>query len=457
MKEKYEKKIVIYRIIFFSLQLVILCTVLFNFIPINRENDFWVPECSFIVIAVIFCTIAALSNNKYYQIEYYLKDKRLTINETHFITEFIARMRSSYSYDDFFLAISEIMELQADCPVIYFDCRKEKIIYQSQNHITVDPKTVSDIKNNYPVSWPEGFFFISDNLDRCSQTGRARGFFLSADQCHFFVFCRYMRLLDSAIYQQLFDEFCRFQNRMTTMTRLSELEKISHDWNNLNKVQQTLMDRNLLSYKGINFAAYYKPDIDNTSSFYFMLPLEGDETLIIFGDTAVKGLTSLLIMSLIFNTVQISENKHNIEMLISEICKDLSGIEFLNEYTSLFVGIINSAMHSFSYINTGIITALLIAENKGKMQISQITSKYKNLQKYKGESTVIKTIPPGSSIFLTSNNKLCRTQDFINTVSANAGAPAQNLINIIQNFLSANTKHPENSTLLTIKTKELSI
>src|SRR5574344_247724 len=123
LKLKFGKNF--YRITLLILQLAVLVGVICTLVPLDGDN-FWVPVCCPLVVLIVYYFLLALSNNKYYQIEYYLKDKSLKTNETHFISCFIDRIRSCYSYDDFFAAISEVMEQQANCSVIYEDCVKNR-------------------------------------------------------------------------------------------------------------------------------------------------------------------------------------------------------------------------------------------------------------------------------------------------------------------------------------------
>src|SRR5574344_2611358 len=137
-----------------------------------------------------------------------IERKILYSGETLLLSEFIERIRFSYSLDDFYAIISEVLEQKGDCSVLYIDCIKNYVLYNSPDKITTSKETMDTLSQNFPSSWKNGFFFIGDNFGIVTNAHHARGFLLSNKNHHMYVFCRYTRLFDSVIYPQLFEEFC---------------------------------------------------------------------------------------------------------------------------------------------------------------------------------------------------------------------------------------------------------
>ena len=134
-----------------------------------------------------------------------LKRNLLEGGDTKLIADFIDKLRFCYSLDDFYTAIADILELKADCSVLFVDCVKNYVLYNSPNRISSYYSTRDKVAVNFPENWEDGLFFLGDNLGIVSSYKNARGFFISYDKKHFFVFCKYTKLYDTEIYKKLYE------------------------------------------------------------------------------------------------------------------------------------------------------------------------------------------------------------------------------------------------------------
>ena len=128
-----------------------------------------------------------------------IERRSMDTGATAFLTKFIDRLRFCYSLDDFTAVVSEILELEADCSVLYIDRNANYTLYNSPNKFTNDPKILTKLEQNYSVDWHDPINFIGDNLGLVANRKKARGFFFASDGEHFYVFNRYTYLFDSEI------------------------------------------------------------------------------------------------------------------------------------------------------------------------------------------------------------------------------------------------------------------
>lgn len=450
---KLRKRII--KIGFIILQAVLLIAAFLLLDFAEDGSDGWYSGFVVLLVGVIYLFIVSLSCNKFYQIEYYLKDKNIKANETKLFFEFVEKVKACYSYEDFFGCISEILEQKANCSVSYINCEKNTVLYASPSNICANEKVYDTIMNNYPVSWNEGYFFFGKDMSRSSFAETARGFFLSYKGYHFFVFCRYTRLLNTDIFEMLFDEFRRFQERMITMNKLTEMERITHDWHHLDDIKKSYMKVPEDSLKSISISAYCNPNLDETGSFTTSIPLNDDELLVVIGDDNIKGLSSLLNMSVILNTIRIAADKHNMILLTKLIHQALEDVNLKNENLTLFIGIVNSKEHKITYVNYGMRTAVVIdGETESVERLPAVCTIFEDTKKI-NLSPVTQTIPAKNVILLTSNHELCQKPEVIRTAVFNIESSTKNLIDAVYETIEyENAKQSRNCTLVAVKVEE---
>ena len=124
---------------------------------------------------------------------------------TAFLTKFIGRLRFCYSLDDFTSAVSEILEIEAGCSILYVDRNASYVLYSSPDKFTNDPKILTKLEQNYSAEWQSPINFIGDSLGLVTNLKKARGFFFSSDGEHLYVFNRYTYLFDMEIYEKLYE------------------------------------------------------------------------------------------------------------------------------------------------------------------------------------------------------------------------------------------------------------
>ena len=321
----------------------------------------------FIVLLVIGELIIKNANAK-------IEQKALYSGETSIISDFIDKMRFCYSLDDFYDIVSKILEQQGDCSVLYIDCEKNYVLYNSPDKITTSEETMNTLNQNFPASWRNGYFFIGENMGIVSSQTKARGFFLSNDKFHLYVFCRYTRLFDAVIYPQLFEEFSRFQNRTKTITNLSEIASLSKEWEQLADTQRSFLPPEMPKIKNLEVAAYFRPLVNVSGDYYSVLPIDEDKTLLMLGDVSGKGLAAALVMGLVMNTVKIIEDKDDLAGMIRAVDKAIKGMKLLDKYTVVFIGIVDTKKMTIKYINASMSDPLIITRAPDGYRIKPLTS-----------------------------------------------------------------------------------
>ena len=172
------------------------------------SNVFPIVVTSLVFAVLLFASITAFFNART-KIENHVMEN----GATALFTKFIERLRFCYSLEDFTSAVSEILELEADCSVLYVDRSANYVLYNSPNKFTNSPEILTKLSDNYGVDWHDPINFLSDSLGLVTRRRKARGFFFASDGEHLYIFNRYTYLFYSEIYDKLYEEFVRFQNR----------------------------------------------------------------------------------------------------------------------------------------------------------------------------------------------------------------------------------------------------
>ena len=369
---KFKRRVALICIDIVMLVLFILIAV--NVIPVINANQSYSPQFTWITTGVIFLSLLTVSFMLKDKTSSRLEHSALFTKETALLTEFIDRLRICYSLDDFYDAIAQILEQEGDCAVLYTDTEKNYVLYNSPDRLSTAKETMETLSNNFPDTWGEGCFFIDSKLGLLESSSNARGFFLSNNHHHFYVFCRYTRLFDSSIYKQLLEEFTRFQNRTTTIANLSEIASLSKEWSQLADTQRSFLPQQMPKNEKLSIAAYFRPLVNVSGDYYSVLPIDENKTLLMLGDVSGKGLAAALVMGLVMNTVKILENKNDLPAMIHAIDKAIRGMKLQDKYTVLFLGIVDTKQMTIRYINASMSDPVIITRAPDGYRIKPLTS-----------------------------------------------------------------------------------
>ena len=345
-------------------------------VPQQRANDFRVYSNVFpiMVAGILFTLLLLVGTTIYANVRQYLEKKTLTTGETALLHTFINKLRFCYSLDDFTTAITEILEKQGDCSVLYIDRGTNYTLYNSPSRLTSMPETTNALRMNFSGDWDEGLFFMGDGMGIVSNQKKARGFFISSERQHLFVFCRYTRLFDSEIYTRLYEEFRRFQTRTRIISSLSEISELSKEWEQLADAQQSFLPPVMPDVKGVQLAAYFRPLINVSGDYYTVLPIDEHKTLIMLGDVSGKGLAAALVMGLVMNTVKIKENKEDLPGMLVAVDAAIKSMHLQDKYTVVFIGIIDTEQMKIRYINASMSDPIIITRSPTGHRIKPLTS-----------------------------------------------------------------------------------
>ncbi len=303
-----------------------------------------------------------------------LKRNLLEGGDTKLISDFIDKLRFCYSLDDFYTAIADILELKADCSVLFVDCVKNYVLYNSPNRISSYYSTRDKVAVNFPENWEDGLFFLGDNLGIVSSYKNARGFFISYDKKHFFVFCKYTKLYDTEIYKKLYEEFVRFIQRTKTIANLSEISTLTKEWEQLAETQISFLPHNIPDIPHLKIATYYRPLVNVSGDYYSILPINENKTLLMLGDVSGKGLPAALIMGLVMNTVKIMENKEDLIGMVKSVDKAIKGMHLQDKYTVLFLGIVDTEKMEITYVNASMSDPIILSRAPDGYRIKSLAS-----------------------------------------------------------------------------------
>ncbi len=370
----YKSKRAAMLIVSSALMIVIIMVLCISLIPPIKGSAPYSDLYAFIIVCLISMTLIIVTRNIRELTFDRLQKKTIYEGETSIISRFIDRLRICYSNEDFFEAISAVLEQDGDCSVLYVDRFKNYILYNSPDRLTTSKETMSTLELNYSQNWKDGVFFIGENLGIVSSPKTARGFFLSNEKHHLYVFCRYTRLFDEIIYKKLFDEYKRFQRRCNTITDLSEIASLSKEWQQLADTQKSFLPQKMPDTPKLEIATYFRPLVNVSGDYYSVLPIDENKTLLMLGDVSGKGLAAALVMGLVMNTVKILENKNDLPAMIRAVDKAIKGMKLQDKYTVLFLGIVDTEKMKITYINASMSDPLIISRAATGYKIKPLTS-----------------------------------------------------------------------------------
>ena len=417
-----------------------------------------------LLFAILFFTSITVFENARNRIE----KRSMETGATAILTKFINRLRFCYSLEDFTTAVSEILELEADCAILYVDRNANYVLYNSSNKITNDPKILTKLEQNYSVEWHDPINFLNDSLGLCPNQKKARGFFFASDGEHLYIFNRYTYLFDTEIYKQLYEEFVRFQNRSRIISSLSEISELSTEWQQLADAQVSFLPRKMPEIKNLKLGAYFRPLINVSGDYYTVLPIDENKTLLMLGDVSGKGLAAALVMGLVMNTVKIKENKEDLVGMIISVDAAIKGMHLQDKYTVLFIGIVDTEKMKITYVNASMSDPIVVTRSPEGYRIKSLSSNCSVVGIIPIEESDVQVseqrLFSGDLIMMASDGvsevmnadkvELGDTELFTNTIKASASKDPQDFVQDIVNLVlsyNADTRLHDDLTMLVAK------
>ena len=427
------------------------------------SNVFPIVVTSLVFAVLLFASITAFFNART-KIENHVMEN----GATALFTKFIERLRFCYSLEDFTSAVSEILELEADCSVLYVDRSANYVLYNSPNKFTNSPEILTKLSDNYGADWHDPINFLSDSLGLVTRRRKARGFFFASDGEHLYIFNRYTYLFDSEIYDKLYEEFVRFQNRSRIISSLSEISELSTEWQQLADAQRSFLPKKLPELKNLKLGAYFRPLINVSGDYYSVLPIDENKTLLMLGDVSGKGLAAALVMGLVMNTVKIKENKEDLVGLIIAVDAAIKGMHLQDKYTVLFIGIVDTEKMKITYVNASMSDPIIVTRSPEGYRIKSLSSNCSVVGIIPIEPSDVQVseqrLFSGDLIMMASDGvsevmnedkvELGDTELFTNTIKASASKEPQDFVNDIVNLVlsyNADTRLHDDLTMLVAK------
>ena len=329
---------------------------------------------SFVVTVMVFLIAIFWGNRMRMTLMNKVRKDTLESGETVIINEFIDKLRFCYSLDDFYLVIGDVLEKKGDCSVLFVDRYKNYILYNSPNRTSTSDLVRTKLDQNFTDSWQDGFYFFDHHIGVTSKYKKARGFFMCFEGQHLYVFCRYTKLFDVAVYDRLFEEYKRFISRTRTISTLSEISATTKEWEQLAVTQQSFLPQKIPNINKLKIATYYRPLVNVSGDYFSILPIDASKTLLMLGDVSGKGLPAALIMGLVMNTVKIIEDKEDLVSVIRAIDKAIKGMHLQDKYTVLFLGIVDTEKMRIRYINASMSDPIILSPSPDGYRIKPLTS-----------------------------------------------------------------------------------
>lgn len=436
------------RVIYFIINAaVLLLSVIVSILIVLKGSDSRSIFVYFGIPAVIFLSFLVAGSSIRRHADNFLRVKNLESGYTAYINKFIDALRFCYSFDDFYKQISEILELQADCAVLFIDREKNYVLYNSPDRISSYYTTRDVLSNNFPAGWKDGFYYLGNKYGIVSSYRQARGFFICYQGKQFFVFNRYTMLFDTEIYSKLTEEFFRFIERTKIISNLSEISSLTKEWEQLADTQVSFLPHDIPNIPHLKIATYYRPLVNVSGDYYSILPIDSSKTLLMLGDVSGKGLPAALIMGLVMNTVKIIENKEDLVSLIKAVDSAIKGMHLQDKYTVLFLGIVDTEEMKIRYVNASMSDPIVLSRAPDGYRIKELTSSasvvgiidmddvhVNEMRLFRGDTILLAT--DGVSEVMDDNGvELGDTEEYIQTLKSSAAKQPQQFVEDIVDLI----------------------
>ena len=436
------------RVIYFIINAaVLLLSVIVSILIVLKGSDSRSIFVYFGIPAVIFLSFLVAGSSIRHHADNFLRVKNLESGYTAYINKFIDALRFCYSFDDFYKQISEILELQADCAVLFIDREKNYVLYNSPDRISSYYTTRDVLSNNFPAGWKDGFYYLGNKYGIVSSYRQARGFFICYQGKQFFVFNRYTMLFDTEIYSKLTEEFFRFIERTKIISNLSEISSLTKEWEQLADTQVSFLPHDIPNIPHLKIATYYRPLVNVSGDYYSILPIDSSKTLLMLGDVSGKGLPAALIMGLVMNTVKIIENKEDLVALIQAVDRAIKGMHLQDKYTVLFLGIVDTEEMKIRYVNASMSDPIVLSRAPDGYRIKELTSSasvvgiidmddvhVNEMRLFRGDTILLAT--DGVSEVMDDNGvELGDTEEYLQTLKSSAAKQPQQFVEDIVDLI----------------------
>ncbi len=354
--------------------LVFIVFLTLTLIPVNSKINGLLKFFAWTMAGIIFCVLTMISTKVISFITEKINKKTLYSGESKLLSEFTEGLRYCYSLDDFYELIANVLEINADCSVLYINRDNNYVLYNSPNRSSSSTEVMSKLEMNFNKSWKDGFYFMGENLGVTSKIKKARGFFLVNSDFHLYVLCRYTRLFDPMLFPILYSEYVKFISRTKTISDMSEIASLSNEWQRLADTQKSFLPPEMPKIEHLKVAAYFRPLVNVSGDYYTVLPISPTKTLLMLGDVSGKGLAAALVMGLVMNTVKIIEDKDDLPTMIKAVDKAIKGMKLQDKYTVVFIGIVDTEKMTIRYVNASMSDPLIITQSPSGYKIKPLTS-----------------------------------------------------------------------------------
>jgi len=277
----------------------------------------------------------------------------------HLIYNFTRNIRVSFSISDFINVVKKDLEEGADFAVIWMDRKSGKIHYRSPVSLTASVETAKIIRNRY-AGLSKGVNYLDKDFNLTDCFSIAKVILFASETSQLYLFSKYFEVYDPVLFQKAFIEYEGYLDRVQTIEEMFTLSAKSREWELLAETQMSFLPTQLPDLPGLELDAYFKALVNVSGDYYNVIPLDEYKTLIFLGDVSGKGLSAALIMGIIMNTIQITENKENLKKVVLNIDRAIKEMNFNGKYTTLFISIYDRKSSQLRFINAGMPEPLLV-------------------------------------------------------------------------------------------------
>lgn len=293
---------------------------------------------------------------------------------TKLFMDFVNDLKFTNTGEELVAVIQKDLEYKANCEVTLIEAKTDFVDYNCGSRFVSDPKTFERLDSLFKSLKTGALYFFNNQLEIVKNTNTAKGFAIVTDRSRFIVVCRFIKDVETSVFDMIFNEYLNYEKRSETMGELLALSELAQEWNMVSETQMSFLPSKIPDVRDLDIAAYYKPLVNVSGDYYDFIEVDEYKTIFVVGDVSGKGLPAALIMGVVINTIRIAQDKEDLEGIIRSVDTAIKRMNLIDKYTVLFLSLIDTKKMTIKYINASIENPMILTESIDGYKIKSLDS-----------------------------------------------------------------------------------
>lgn len=421
-----------------------------------------------IIAGVVFSLLAFSTHATLKFVNDKIEEAGLEKEKTKLFVTFIEDLKFANTIEDLISCVQRDLEYSANCEIVLVETATDFVAYNCGSRFISTSETFNQINAALKILPKNSFYFLNDNLRSVKKPKHAKIFAVTTERSRFIVVCRFLKEVETSVFDVLYNEYVNFEKRSETLAKLLELSELAQEWNMVAETQRSFLPVKVLDAKDLDIGAFYSPLVNVSGDYYDFIKVDDDRTIFVVGDVSGKGLPAALIMGVVINTIRIATDKEDLAGIIRSVDTAIKRMNLIDKYTVLFLCLVDTKKMTIKYINASIENPMILTQSVEGYRIKTLDSTcgvigiidlddIEVLEKplYRGDVIIMST----DGIPETTNNQgveLGETEEYLEALKSYAEKDANSIVNSMSSLaysFAIGNKIRDDITVVAVKVK----